>query len=514
MQISTQHNLNHQVLVEPDPASWITAIKKRLRTNPQRDSNKTNELVNLAHNYTSQITGHNLPPTQPPYLVTGHQANWHHCGILAKAITGCKLANKLQGTCLNLIVDHDAYDTSLRIPVKTTQSQWHLRIMPTTSQNAGLPVEFQFSTDTEKISQINETIIHSHPDSLYASLFRQCNVKRMACELARESISDLISIIISKLHLALDLKMLYLPVSRLGQSHTFHQFACSIMENAKDFASSYNVAIQHIGLNDPLNRHNLPKPLNVQSENAVIELPFWLSHKQEGRQTLHIGTSQQTITIFAGSAPVAFLDNLDLNPATLAYVLYQRDLHLRPKAVTLTLFTRLFLADCFLHGTGGQIYEEIGDFMLEHYFHRPAAPYGTATCHMTLPGISDTELSKSVSHLRSQLHHMKHNPESFLTGQLENNPSIRELIKKKQQLVQKACNQQSSQMDRHQAWLDIKGINLSLRSYLRALESSIQDPLDKLESSSHAGTAFKSRELFFGFFPKDDLHALIETCPF
>ncbi len=41
---------------------------------------------------------------------------------------------------------------------------------------------------------------------------------------------------------------------------------------------------------------------------------------------------------------------------------------LRPKAVSLTTFIQLYLADWFVHGIGGSLYEPVTDYVIENYF--------------------------------------------------------------------------------------------------------------------------------------------------
>ena len=45
---------------------------------------------------------------------------------------------------------------------------------------------------------------------------------------------------------------------------------------------------------------------------------------------------------------------------------------IRTRALTTTMFARLFLADLFIHGIGGGIYDELTDRIIERYYGFPA----------------------------------------------------------------------------------------------------------------------------------------------
>ena len=50
-----------------------------------------------------------------------------------------------------------------------------------------------------------------------------------------------------------------------------------------------------------------------------------------------------------------------------------------PRAVTLTLFLRLYRLDLFIHGVGGGNYEWIQDRIIERFFKQKPSPYAVVS---------------------------------------------------------------------------------------------------------------------------------------
>src|SRR3989442_2128465 len=88
-------------------------------------------------------------------------------------------------------------------------------------------------------------------------------------------------------------------------------------------------------------------------------------------------------------------------------------LPIRPRALTLTAFTRLCLADLFVHGVGGGRYDRVTDAVIREYFglEPPAYAVTTATMHLPLQGYDAGEERQA---LRRRLLELQHNPDRGL----------------------------------------------------------------------------------------------------
>ena len=127
-------------------------------------------------------------------------------------------------------------------------------------------------------------------------------------------------------------------------------FVTSIIEDAIAFADSYTNAISKQG--------KTLRPLTLEPSKCLAELPFWLICPEGKRASLYVRYEKSSqIKISTGSVE---LGNLNLSSQTdtaeqLKRILKLSGYRLRPKAVSLTVFVRQFLADWFIHGRKKQI---------------------------------------------------------------------------------------------------------------------------------------------------------------
>jgi len=76
--------------------------------------------------------------------------------------------------------------------------------------------------------------------------------------------------------------------------------------------------------------------------------------------------------------------------------LKERGLKIRPKALLLTLFNRLFISDLFIHGLGGAKYDLVTDEIIREFFKVEPPHFLVASCTLYLdfkssPGTSDSK---------------------------------------------------------------------------------------------------------------------------
>ena len=77
----------------------------------------------------------------------------------------------------------------------------------------------------------------------------------------------------------------------------------------------------------------------------IIELPFWLVGASGKRDSLHVSVNDQNIFFGTKDKIVGSIDSLVDKKQQLIEILQQRNCVIRPKAVTLTLFSRLYFFD-------------------------------------------------------------------------------------------------------------------------------------------------------------------------
>ena len=87
---------------------------------------------------------------------------------------------------------------------------------------------------------------------------------------------------------------------------------------------------------------------------------------------------------------------------------------LAPKAITLTLFARLFLGDFFIHGTGGGRYDRVTDAVIRAYYAIEPPRFAVASMTLLLPLGAPLVTEEHVAELTQRLHRLEHNPDTML----------------------------------------------------------------------------------------------------
>jgi hypothetical protein len=308
--------------------------------------------------------------------------------------------------------------------------------------------------------------------------------------------------------------MVYLPVSRLAQSDAFIDFAASLILDAAGFAACYNNAITQQINDTRTNAQKTVRYLAVDESTGRTELPFWLLSSYGTRASLYVlAEKRDEVGIYADSTQLGHLAPAGVQSARghLKSVLEQSAYRLRPKAVALTLFVRLFLADWFVHGVGGAVYEYVTDRIIENYFGIKGLGFGIATATVTLPlPGSDGVARDNIPDLRHRLQDAKHNPERHLEPSLLGTEPVRRLITTKKELIRQTKSDSLPAQAKKSAWSSISEINQKLLEYTENMVGDLEKKIQILKKNELSNTVRDYREYFFGLFPAETLKKISE----
>ena len=117
------------------------------------------EVITAASEWTSRLAGRDIAAVvDAPLIVTGHQPELFHPGVLAKNFATSRLASRSGGVGLNLIVDNDLMaSTRIRIPVGYRERPSFSTIEFDTSR-APIPWEEAHVTDMRLLATFAERI--------------------------------------------------------------------------------------------------------------------------------------------------------------------------------------------------------------------------------------------------------------------------------------------------------------------------------------------------------------------
>jgi hypothetical protein len=433
-------------LLEPE---WPTDPRRLWQNRerlPRTDRREVLELARLYHRT------HNLP--EPgfgggPWIVTGHQPELCHPGVWAKNFATNGLAHHFVGVGLLLIADSDLVKSSpLTMPNPNgaaTLSRYICGIKPGSTYEKTLIESASRFLKCGEILRLWQppfpTMVHYWPTEVAA----QANLGELFSTMRRQAEADMGCV------------NWELPVSWLVKTGLFADFVEQIEADLPRFQAVYNNAIQNYRELYRVRSANHPAPLLQEGER-----PFWRMNGNLRERPF-------------ASYPVA---------------------ELRPRALTLMLFVRQYLADFFIHGIGGGMYDQVTDEIFQNFFDITPPHYGVVTITARLPYQG---VSRRTSELRelARIERDRHwNPERYLA----------EVPAELQQLI---ASSPTTRIGRRERYTSIRQWKAKLREQL-----PIQDDVSRyweLIREDKAATMLMRRDYPWILHPFEKLGAILKS---
>lgn len=285
-----------------------------------------------------------------------------------------------------------------------------------------------------------------------------------------------------------------LPISRLAATPEFRLFFLHILRQAERFAAGYNAHLD--AYRERFNVRTAAQPFpNLNRDGPRVELPFWVI--QDGRRRpLYVEPTRGRFRLWAGGEGAGEVGGAD--PEETA------GLALRPKALTLTAFSRLCVVDLFVHGVGGGRYDRVTDAVIADFFGMTPPRYAVLTATLHLP-LSEFDPAEERAALQGRLLELRHNPERLLT---EPSQEHRQWIEEKWQLIDRLERGSLTRRERREITQRIRQLNEQLSHALEDERRALERRLAAFDEISHASAAATHRGYPFCFFPRravDDL---------
>ncbi len=343
-------------------------------------------------------------------IATGHQPDFIHAGVWAKHVVAVRLAKALDGRAVNVVVDSDApRKTCITIPHTTEHGTTLLNI-----PYAQWPVETAFESmppcNDRACTDFGDRLrdiaaAKEHPSLLDAFLDTYATstgtdwVDQQVT--ARKAVESLLSI-----------NMEDLRISRVWTG----PLLAELLTRAKEFAHIYNRALTQYRAAHRVRSLDRPLP-NLVCDNNYCETALWIYKPGGQRKRLYVRSEPPATTLLADDQPIVSLDTDRLHDWEYLNnkLLTITPWAIRPRALTLTLWARLLLADLFIHGIGGAKYDRITDIIIRDFFHvqPPAIACASATLHLDLPRYPHAEQEQRST--RQALRDLQFNPQRYPT---------------------------------------------------------------------------------------------------
>ncbi len=515
------------VLFEPPAATFAAALAAQpvpaatpLTSSDFRRQAREDLLSSIQeHALAIGIAGPTADILTRPWVITGHQVECYHAGVWAKVIAADHLAQRANAVAIDLLVDHDVLShLGLEVPM---MESGHLARQRITWDEHAPSVAAEFITAPPPLKRqrwidaINST-----------SLLKSDAWKDFASRLYAGRVGDYVTWLSQArfgFEASLGLKVWHAPCSRLCQKPAWLGFVTAWISQAEAWTAQYNAALHRYRVAKHIRNTAQPMPDLVLSAQT-LELPFWIYGPGQPRSRLIISRGPVP-SLMTPAGPIAMPVMCDADcyqqGQALSQLLARHNLAIRPRALTLTMFARLALANVFIHGIGGAIYDQITDHLMESFF-GIVSPYGCVSAGwlLDLPGRDESPVS--IADLRWQHHHLRHNPQLALPREYEADPAVRGLLHARLENIRMIRD--SLQADRRVArgcrdgsaarrnWFrQLHQINEQLLVRTQLVLNQIDQQLACLHLHAVEITAAKWREYFFALHTLDSLHALINA---
>lgn len=421
-----------------------------------------------------------------PIVGTGHQPELYHPGVWVKDFLLQRIATQTGATPVDVVVDTDGFDavafSAPCLDPVPRQCRQYLAVGGRESFFAGSPVP-----DEAHISAFCETsasVLDGLGSPAPARHFREfCGALHDAAGTAR-SLGDLVTIARRRYEQPAGTDYLELPVTELISTDPYLRFLTHVILEAARFASDYNDELAAYRAASGTRSAAQPFPdLRVTADR--FELPFW--RLVDGRRRM--------VTCARGADGSSALVDEDgefllLPPdAEDAFAaLRESGEAIAPKAVPLTMFVRLFVADLFIHGIGGGRYDRVTDGVIRRHFGVEPPAFVVASLTLLLPTGAAIAGPDDVSEARERVNRLKNSPEEALGEidfeRVEERERAGELVAEKRRLVVEIGVPGS---DKKRLGLAIREVNKELATIVAPARRKREEALQRVEAA-HAMT--------------------------
>jgi hypothetical protein len=315
-----------------------------------------------------------------PLIASGHQTELYHPGVWVKDVLSNQVARKLRGQAWHLGVDADS--------PKHLHLRWPGTSLPITDDPDLATAPWTALLDAPTPAHVHEL------ESALAQARRQWDFEPMAVEflaalrrlaLERPGLSSALTNAIHQVDWELGLRHHALLTSPVWSSPPYLVFLHHILARAGEFAAAYNGALAAYRREVGIVSAGRPMP-DLHVAGDVVEGAFWVDDLTNAtRRRLEL---RRVGDAWAFSAKEFVFDtSADGYEAgeRLGAFLRGRNLRIAPRALTLTMFFRLLLADQFVHGIGGGRYDQVTDRMIESFWGIEAPRFCVTTATLYFP---------------------------------------------------------------------------------------------------------------------------------
>lgn len=390
-----------EVLLWPDPATLVAQSHENHASLAASDAPIQNVPLRELRADVRRWLGH---PDDKPVIASGHQIELYHPGVWAKDAATTALADRIGGDAVHFAVDTDA--------PKHLFLKWPGGGEPITDDPYLAKVGWAGAVSSPSPQHV-DGIIKGYRAARstwgFESLAPDFLADTRRGLLESEQLVHLLTNAIHQLDWSLGLKYHATLVSPIWQSRAFLALAYHVLARADHFAATYNSALADYRRTEKIRDPGRPWP-DLKVSPDTLEIPFWIDELHTfARRRGHVVRRGDRWALAGCEGDLLFDPALDAFAAAdqFAKFLGRCSLRLSPRAMMLTGFLRAFVADQFVHGIGGALYDRVTDSILHRFFAIDPPRFSVTTATLYFP----TAVGKQRIDLRApeqRARHLRH----------------------------------------------------------------------------------------------------------
>jgi len=424
-------------------------------------------------------------------FATGHQTELIHPGVWVKDALIHAAAQATGGQAYHFAVDTDS--------PKHLQLKWPGGSEPLTDDTSAATAKWSGllgPPSPEHLTHLSRSFNAAASEWPFNSQVPEFLASMRRLSLEAQSLDAAMVNAMHALDWSLGLRHHAMVVSPIFQSLPYLSLVYHVLARSRDFASDYNASLHEYRREAGITNPGRPMP-DLAIAAGSCEVPFWLDNLTTGARERAEVACEMEGCVMRSATGVRFVFNSKLPADEAANELLRwlrlHNLRLSPRALMLTTFLRLFIADQFVHGIGGGRYDQVTDKLIARHFRFTPPKFSVTTATLFFP-TAVNESRVCLPCIAMEGHKLKHRvlgeKKMEMVAAIESLP--RKSIERSQQFqaMQRALTSQA-QSEPILAW-----------------ERKFQLAKERLDIQER----LFDRELFYAVQPTDRLGELLERC--
>jgi hypothetical protein len=433
-----------------------------------------------------------------PLVVTGHQPELFHPGVWIKNFAAGSIAGAQGGVGINLIIDHDIPKScAIDVPVVDAGG---VRLVPVEFDESwgdapyeerAVAEEGTFATFADRVRRVSDgAVAGSLLDDFWPRVLARRGEARTSG--ARFALAR------RELEAAWGVSNLEVPFSLVCQTDGFLWFVSHILAQLPRFQQIHNSSLYQYRAAHRIRSRNHPVAA-LEREGEWHEAPFWVWRQGQPRRHPLLARQRGAFLDLRIAGEDEILVELPLAADREACCaverlreLLARSIRLRTRALTTTMFSRLMLADLFIHGIGGAKYDELGDEIVRRFFGIEPPGFLTVSLTLWLELPRDFAPAGELATIERRLRDLRFNPDRYLSEPYSE--EIRTLIRRRAEAISAPFD---SRRERRARCLTIRACNAGLQPWVRRAYEDLMSLRSRARQHARSLRAARNRDFAF-----------------